>query len=290
MMRALRSHWPQYVMEAGGLAAFMISASAFGVLFEHPGSPVHRAIVNPFARRALMGVAMGLTAIAIIYSPLGKRSGAHINPSVTLAFLRLGRIKSSDAVFYVLSQFAGAIVGVLIAWALLGARLANPPPRFVITAPGMSGVGVAFAAEVAISALLMLVVLTVSGSRFAPFAGLCAGTLVALYITFEAPLSGMSMNPARSFASAFLSDNWTGWWVYFTAPPLGMSLAAALYVRLRGPAGVSCAKLHHDNPYRCIFCEYQAEHMRLGLPSPARSDKGIDGVPRTRKAWSETGA
>jgi len=253
MMWALGSPWPPPVTEAGGLAAFMISASAFGVLFEHPGSPVHRAIVNPFARRALMGVAMGLTAIAIIYSPLGKRSGAHINPSVTLAFLRLGRIKSSDAVFYVLSQFAGAIVGVLIAWALLGARLANPPPRFVITAPGMSGVGVAFAAEVAISALLMLVVLTVSGSRFAPFAGLCAGTLVALYITFEAPLSGMSMNPARTLGSALAAGDTRALWIYFTAPPLGMLAAASLYRRIAKVPG--CAKLYHPNDIHCIFCE-----------------------------------
>jgi aquaporin Z len=253
MMSALRAHWPEYVMEAGGLAAFMISASAFGVLLEYPGSPVHRSIADPFARRALMGVAMGLTAIAIIYSPLGKRSGAHINPSVTLAFLRLGRIKSSDAVFYVLSQFSGAIVGMLIAWAVFGARLANRPPRFVITAPGMSGVGVAFVAEVAISALLMLAVLTVSGSRFAPYAGLCAGTLVALYITFEAPLSGMSMNPARTLGSALAAGDGRALWIYFIAPPLGMMAAASVYQRIDKGAG--CAKLYHPNNVHCIFCE-----------------------------------
>ena len=161
----------------------------------------------------------------------------------------------------------------------------------MVTVPGEADAAVAFLAEVAITFVLMLTVLFVSNApRLARYTGLFAGGLVFLYITFEAPLSGMSMNPARSFASAFLSDNWTGWWVYFTAPVLGMSLAAAVYVRLRGPAGVRCAKLHHDNPYRCIFCEYQAEQMRLGLPSPARSDKGRDGVPRTRKAWAETGA
>ena len=125
---------------------------------------------------------------------------------------------------------------------------------------------VAFLAEVAITFVLMLTVLFVSNARrLARYTGLFVGGLVFLYITFEAPLSGMSMNPARSFASAFLSDNWTGWWVYFTAPLLGMSLAAALYVRLRGPAGVRCAKLHHDNPYRCIFCEFQAGKRQQDL-------------------------
>ena len=135
----------------------------------------------------------------------------------------------------------------------------------MVTVPGELGAAVAFLAEVSITFVLMLTVLCVSNTpRLARYTGLFAGGLVCLYITFEAPLSGMSMNPARSFASAFLSDNWTGLWVYFTAPLLGMSLAAALYAWLRGPAGVRCAKLHHDNPYRCIFCANQKEQMRLG--------------------------
>ena len=161
----------------------------------------------------------------------------------------------------------------------------------MVTVPGESGVAVAFLAEVAITFVLMLTVLFVSNApRLARYTGLFVGGLVLLYITFEAPLSGMSMNPARSFASAFLSGNWTGWWVYFTAPPLGMSLAAGLYVWLRGPAGVRCAKMHHDNPYRCIFCEYQAEQARPGPPAPAWGDKEGDGVHKKRDVLSETGS
>jgi aquaporin Z len=91
--------------------------------------------------------------------------------------------------------------------------------------------------------------------RLAPFTGWFAAALVALYITFEAPLSGMSMNPARTLASALFTRDWTALWVYFTAPPLGMLLAAELYVRRRGNAAVFCAKLHHRNEQRCIFCE-----------------------------------
>jgi aquaporin Z len=161
----------------------------------------------------------------------------------------------------------------------------------VVTVPGEAGVAVAFLAEVTITFVLMLTVLFVSNApRLARYTGLFVGGLVFLYITFEAPLSGMSMNPARSFASAFLSDNWTAWWVYFTAPLLGMSLAAALYMRLRGPAGVRCAKLHHDNPYRCIFCEYRSEQMRPGLPAHSRGDRERGGVAKPREAWSEMGA
>jgi len=92
--------------------------------------------------------------------------------------------------------------------------------------------------------------------RLAPLTGVFAGALVATFITVEAPISGMSMNPARSFASALPADLWTAFWVYLTAPLLGMLLAAELRLRLSGRP-VICAKLHHDNPARCIFrCGY----------------------------------
>src|SRR5262249_40370972 len=156
MMSALRSHWRLYLMEAGGLATFMISACLFAGILGQPDSVGCPPLGCEFAPRALMGSSLGLTAGASLYSPWGKKSGAHINPSVTLAFLRLGRIKFPDALFYVLAQFGGGVAGVLIAWVLLGARLAHQPPNFVVTAPGMNGVVVAFAAEAAISAILML--------------------------------------------------------------------------------------------------------------------------------------
>jgi aquaporin Z len=83
--------------------------------------------------------------------------------------------------------------------------------------------------------------------------------LVALYITFEAPISGMSMNPARTFASAALAHHWTALWIYFTAPLVGMLAAAETYSRINGKRSVACAKLHHANRMRCIFCGKPAE-------------------------------
>jgi len=84
--------------------------------------------------------------------------------------------------------------------------------------------------------------------------GLCAGALVATYITIEAPISGMSMNPARTFASPVPAHHWHALWIYFTAPLVGMLSAAEVYVRTRGARSVACAKLHHENSKRCIFC------------------------------------
>ena len=206
----------------------------------------------------MLGSAMGLTAVGLIYSPWGKQSGAHLNPSVTLTFFRLGKVEPWDALFYIVAQFGGGMVGILLIAAALNSSVADPSVNHVVTVPGSGGPGVAFLAEVVISFGLMLVVLVVSNtSGLARYTGLCAGALVATYITVEAPLSGMSMNPARTFASAVSAQLWTTLWVYFTAPPLGMLLAAEVYVRLKGARRVICAKLHHHNRKRCTFrCGY----------------------------------
>lgn len=259
MHNALSRHWPEYLMEAAELGLFMISACVVVAVLEYPGSPVRQALPDPLLRRFLIGAAMGLTAIAIVFSSLGKRSGAHFNPAVTLTFFRLGKIEPWDAAFYIVAQFAGAVAGVFLAGLLLGRTvLAEPAVNYVATLPGERGYAVAFLAEAAISFTLMLVVLTVSNRRrLNRYTGLFAGTLVAAFITLEAPFSGMSMNPARSFGSALPGGIWDALWIYFTAPPLGMLLAAEVYLRARGAGAVLCCKLHHENTKRCIFrCRY----------------------------------
>jgi aquaporin Z len=129
MQDALRQHWPEYMMVAAGLGLFMVSACGFGTLLESPLSPVRQAIADPLLRRFLMGLAMALTAVSLIYSPWGKQSGAHFNPAVTLTFLRLGKVPSWDALFYVLAQFVGGVTGVLIAVMVLGPMKRTPSSR-----------------------------------------------------------------------------------------------------------------------------------------------------------------
>ncbi|HET7853497.1 MAG TPA: aquaporin, partial [Candidatus Methylomirabilis sp.] len=114
-----------------------------------------------------------------------------------------------------------------------------------------------------ISFLLMFVVLvTTNVDALGRYTGLFAGVLVATYITVVAPVSGMSMNPARTFGSALPARLWESLWIYFTAPPVGMLLASEVYVRVRGSRPVFCAKLHHHNDKRCIFrCGYSASEV-----------------------------
>ena len=242
-------------MEGACLGLFMVSAFAFGTVLEHPSSPLHQAIPNPLLRRFLMGLAMGTTAIAIIYSPWGKQSGAHINPSTTIAFWRLNKVKSYDAFFYVTSQFVGGLLGALAASTMLSSWVAHPSVNFVATIPGRAGVFAAFIAEIIITFILMTVILHVSNkSHLHKWTGFCAGALLLIYITFEAPISGTSMNPARTLASAVPARHWADLWIYFTAPIIGMLSAAELCLRRNGAVSVGCAKLHHQNNRRCIFC------------------------------------
>ena len=228
----LRAHWPEYLIEGALLGIFMVAACGFATLLEHPASPARRALGDGFLRRGLMGLAMGATAVR--------------------------KVAPADALFYAVAQCAGAVLGVALASLALSDAVRHPSVRFAATLPGERGAGVAFLSEIVITFLLMTVVLTVSNApRWNRFTGLAAGICVALFITFEAPLSGMSMNPARSLGSAVAAMTWASLWIYFVAPPIGMLLAAEMRLRGRGLHSILCAKLHHENHARCIFrCGY----------------------------------
>lgn len=271
MIRTFRDHLPEALAEALSLGLLMLAASAFAVFLEGEGSPGRAAFPDAAVRRALMGLAMGTVAVALISSPWGQRSGVHMNPAVTVTFLRLGKIRPADAALYVVFQVLGGIGGMGLATLLLGARLADPGVRWVATRPGPGGALVAFSAEAVLSFLLMSTVLHFSSHpRLSTWTPWAAGTLVALFIAFEAPLSGMSINPARSLASALFARRWDAYWVYLAAPLLGMLAAAELRVRLYGLRSVWCAKLHHHNHRRCIFrCAYPAGGGAGAVPASA---------------------
>lgn len=255
---AFSQDWDLYVYEATELALFMISACVCTVVLFHPAYPAIRIFPSPVLRRMIMGIGMGLTAILIIHSPMGKRSGAHFNPAITLTYLRLRKIAVWDAVFYVLFQFAGGIFGVGVSWLLLGKSLADPGVDYAVTIPGRYGTAAAFAAELFMAALLMGVVLWTSNRpRLTPYTSYSVGILIAFYILFFAPVSGFSINPARTVGSAVFAHLWSAGWVYFTAPLLGMMGVADLYLRSYGPDRILCAKLHPDPAYPCPFrCQF----------------------------------
>jgi len=229
MESAIKINWKAYGIEAWALGMFMISASCFVILFEHPSFHVNTLIPSAMVRRMCIGAAMGITAILLIYSKWGKQSGAHMNPAVTLANFQLNRISAIDAAAYILSQLSGASITMLLLRFVINSYLSAPSVNFIVTLPGNPGIAVAFLAEFAMAFCMFMMVLLVSNGKLAKYTGYFAGMLVFLFISFEAPLSGMSINPARSFGSAIAAGNWSFLWLYIISPMAGMQLAAALF-------------------------------------------------------------
>jgi aquaporin Z len=264
---AFGRHWPLYIFEGTELALFMLSACAFTVFLFDPFYPVPHLFPNAILRRALLGIAMGATAILIIHSPMGKRSGAHFNPAITLTYLRLRKIVTWDAVFYVGFQFVGGVLGVAVAIIFFGSSLATPEVDYAVTVPGRYGTAAAFFAELFMAALLMGVVLwTTNRPSLATRTSYFVGALIALYVLFFAPVSGFSINPARTTGSAFFADVWTAEWLYFIAPVLGMLSAAEVYLRSYGKDRILCAKLHPDQKYPCPFLCHFPGHRHQSEP------------------------
>jgi aquaporin Z len=224
-------------MEGAGLMAFMLGAGILTTLFLYPGSAVHQAVPSNILRHAGIGACMGIVTFGIV-SAIGMKSGAHINPAVTWSFYRQGKISGWDAVFYTIFQLIGAIIAPLLLLTAIGEPFTHEKVNFATTQPG-DGVAVAtaFAAEFVISFILMLAVLiALNSKRLEKLVPALIAVLIALYIAVVAPISGMSLNPARTFGSALTANQYDGLWLYFVAPMLAMLLATQLYrlMRARG--------------------------------------------------------
>lgn len=233
----------------------MLSVAIVVGFMESPGSPLRQAVPSAGARHAIVGLAMGLTLIALVYSPWGGRSGAHMNPAVTLAFLRLGKIGARDAAGYIGAQCVLGLAGSLLGGAAMGARFTAPPVSYAPTVPGEWGVAAAFVAELLMTFCMMSVVLLTSNTpRLARATGFIAAGLLVSFITLGAPISGASLNPARTLASAIPSGRADSLWIYLLAPVFGMLAAAELFRNLRPLPSVHCCKLNHSRLERCPFC------------------------------------
>jgi aquaporin Z len=275
-LNALRERWRIYAYEATGLGGFLLVVGIVDSILFATQSPLNSVVTPDALKRLFVGIAAGLYFIGLVYSPWGKESGAHINPSITLAFLRLGKIRVLDAGFYIGAQFIGAVIGVAIFAAVMRSWASEPEVNFIVTAPGKWGWWAAFVAEVGITFSMFLIVLeTTSRPRFRPYTGLFCGAWLAILILIESPISGTSLNPARSTGSDVIAVEWNNLLLYFIAPPLGAQLAVLAY-RWSGRAKlVPCAKLSHHplghpGTQRCIMkdCHHRLAAVLASAASP----------------------
>jgi aquaporin Z len=248
-------HWPEYLIEGSLLGSFMVAVGFLITAFESPRSALYTLLPGAELRAVLLALTVGGVLALLIHSPWGKRSGAHMNPAITLAFLWLKKIAPGDALLYVLAQTLGAIAGVFVVAFFAGSLYTDPPVHYALTLPGEAGEATAFVAETVMSCALMAAVLFFTSSpRLMRFTGIVVGALVALFIIVEAPLSGTSMNPARTLASAVRGMLWQHLWIYLLGPTLGMLLAAELHRCTHQHPSSGCAKLLHPSDVPCIHC------------------------------------
>lgn len=208
---------------AEGIGVFALVFAGCGAIVaeaEHPGS------------LGTVGISLvfGLVIMAMIYAT-GHLSGAHLNPAVTLAFALTRHLLRAEAAAYLLAQ----VIGALAAAALLAAVWPDQPAALGTTLPSV-GVGSAFAYEVVLTAFLMFVIMAVATDTRAvgAAAAIAIGGTVGLDALFGGPITGASMNPARSLGPALVSGELHDLWIYLLAPPLGAALGALAYQLVRG--------------------------------------------------------
>jgi aquaporin Z len=237
--------WKLYGAELVGTALLIAVGLSIVILDFGQGSPVVQFLPSAGLRRLVTGFLFGTTGALIALSPLGKESGAHINPAVTLAFWLMGKLRAGNVLGYVLAQLIGAVLGAvpLLAWGAMGKSIA-----YGATLPGVTyGTGWAFLGETAATfALIFELFFFLQHRRLRNFTPALFPFLYAFLVYVEANVSGTSTNPARSFGPAVISGDWHAWWIYWLGPVLGTLLGVAVYrvVGHNWPT-IPVAKLHH---------------------------------------------
>ena len=260
----------EYAAEFAGTALLLLVGLSAVCADFGARSPVVSAIPDSNLRRLITGVIFAGSATAIVYSPLGRRSGGHLNPAVTLAFLRLGKIAPRSAAIYVAVQIAGALAGAAVVLAIWRGWATSV--NVGATVPKDGGAAAAVAAEAAVTFLLVSLILNfVDRPRLMPFTAAAAGSLVAFFVFVEAPVSGTSLNPARTLGPAVVGGTFTDVWIYFLGPVVGALLSVFAY-RHRRP-GVACGKLFHVKAVECRFldCQYTPPDKRITASRPAET-------------------
>jgi aquaporin Z len=225
------------------------------------GSPLAGVLPSEGWRRLITGFLFGTTGALIALSPVGMRSGAHINPVVTLAFRLMGKLDLRTTLGYVVSQLSGAILGALplVAWGSMGRSVA-----FGATLPGEGrAIGAVLLGEVMTTFAMVVGLCVFLGfRRIRPFTPALFPFLYAAMVWAESPISGTSTNPARSLGPAIVSGRWDGWWIYWVGPLIG-SVAACLACSFLAKR-ITVAKLYHfDSDRDRLF-------RRMSSPDPAR--------------------
>lgn len=241
-MSDFAKQWPLFVSELVGTALLVLVGLSLIIVMFGTGSPLPAMIPDEGVRRLITGFLFGTTGAVIALSRIGKVSGAHINPAVSVGFWLMGKLAAPLALGYVIAQLLGGLLGAipLLAWGDMGQSVAfgatSPGPGYSATSALLGEVVTTFA----MVALLCVFLGFRESRRFTPA---LFPFLYSVMVFLEAPISGTSTNPARSFGPAVVSGTWDAWWIYWIGPLLGMLGALVACSALADR--IEVAKLYH---------------------------------------------
>jgi len=242
-------HWRIWAAE--GAATFLLVFVGLSVvcLDFGRGSPVADRLDSTSMRLLVTGLLFSAVNSLLAVSPLGRLSGAHLNPAVTLAFSALGRVSGHDVGGYIVAQLLGALAGAAalrLVWGSVAASIDGGATLPTVPAP------TAFALEAVMTGLLIAVILFfVSGTRRARWTPLAIWPLIAFLVWAGGSSTGTSLNPVRSAGPALVFANLGSLWLYLLAPVTGALAVALAWRRLPGVSMPKTAKLFHDPRYSC---------------------------------------
>jgi len=240
--RYLKYRTKFFISEFVGTALLLLVGLSIVIFMFGSGSPMADLIPNVKIRQIITGFLFGSVGASIALSYIGKVSGAHINPAVTMVFWLFRKIEGRLAITYILAQVTGAIIGCLplFIWGDLGRSI-----NFGGTAPGIGYTpGQAFLGEVITTfTMVTLLILFIGFRSIRQFTPYMFPVLYAIMVPLEADISGISTNPARSIGPAVISAQWDGWWIYWVGPLAG-ALLASLACSLLAKR-ITIAKLYH---------------------------------------------
>jgi aquaporin Z len=261
-------HFGEWGAELVGTAILVFAAmSAVTVMF-HPDSTVEDWIPSTSTRLLVLGLVFAVIIVAIATSPLGRLSGAHLNPAVTLAFWITGHVHPHDLFGYWAAQFTGGMVGAYVLRAVWGGTAAEV--EYGAISPEV-GAGAAVAIEALMVALIIAAMFFfLSERRLVPWTAVIAGLVVAADTWLGAPKTNTGLNPARTLGPSIVSGHWQDWWVYFIGPAAGAALVALLWQAV--PRVILTAKLFHDSSYRSVLRSHLPVRRHESAEHPTPQD------------------